>query len=165
MEMNKTLAAFICLLGLALGSIPAHANPTVKTITVSCSSDTTDVDEIIGFASITLCDAPDCSGQKYNCLSATQNPPLSSIDFVSAVCDNNNPVNGPISITVSCSPGFGVHGVIAVIGYVDATYPDAPQSTTHGPSALTGKGFFTTYGGQTPDADGDTDTVSLAITK
>lgn len=161
--MNKTLAVFICLLGLAVAGIPAHASPTNKTITVSCDSDATDLDEIIGFASITLCDTSDCSGQKYDCVSATQNPPLSSISFVTGVCDNNNGINGPVSITVSCSPGFRVRGVIPGIGYVEPNDPSNPQSTTHGPTALGGKGFSTVYGSNTPDADGDTDTVSLTI--
>jgi hypothetical protein len=159
--MNKTLVAFICLLGLAVAGVPASANPISKKITVSCDSDTADSDGITGYAYITLCDTSDCAGgQQSPCVSATQVPPLGSVPFVTAVCDS---INGPVSITVTCSQTFHVRGASIGIGYVDPTGSTYTLSTTY-QSTLMGKGFFTTYGGDSAgDNDGDTDTVSVTI--
>jgi hypothetical protein len=158
--MNRMLMVSLCVLALALTSIPAGASPTNKNITVACDSDTADSDFITGFAVITLCDAADCSGSQVVCPAVGQANPLPTlVPQVTAVCSTDAKTGYPVSITISCSPGFKVKGVFAEVGYIDE---GNPQSTTYGPSPLGGKGFFTSYGG-IPDSDVDSDTVSLTI--
>jgi hypothetical protein len=102
--MNKILAGFLCVLGLAISCMPAYANPSNKKIALSCNV-TSGTDIITGTVMVTLCDSALCDGATVPC---------DPID-----CDSSG-VSAPISITVACdSPTFRVAGFHEVMGATD----------------------------------------------
>jgi hypothetical protein len=149
--MNRIMIVLGCLLGLALACIPAYASPTHKNITVTCTS--SDGNEVItGDATVTLCATlATCTKQFVVC------PQI--------LCDSSG-TNQPISITVSCDAPFKVGGLTAQIDFLDSEGHTAGSSPSV--DSLTGKGFSTSVAPNPndttdPDADGDTEAVSLTV--
>ena len=153
--MNRIMIVLGCLLGLALACIPAYASPTHKNITLDCSS--SEAGEVVyGDATVTLCDE----------LTPTS-PCLESVTC-EVTCESDAV---PPSQTVSCStdtanPPFKVHAMTAQINFRDSEGHTAGSSPSV--DSLTGKGFFTAVAPNpndttNPDADGDTEAVSLTV--
>jgi hypothetical protein len=67
--MSRSLSVLICVLGIAVASIPAYASPTSKKVTFTCNSFAPNV--ITATATVTLCDdtpGPNwCTGQTFVC--------------------------------------------------------------------------------------------------
>lgn len=91
--MNKTMIAVCGLAMLAIASIPAHANPTNKSVTVSCAF----ADSNTGYANVTLMDS---GSGTFACPQVT--------------CDSSM-----TSITVACDAPFRVSTMYADYGIMD----------------------------------------------
>lgn len=112
--MTKKVLIFSCLLGLIF-SLPALANPTNKTITLTCSSGSPDV--IIGEVDVTLYDTTGTL----------------SVDCGLLDCDSSGGLilpGVPSTNSRSCTTAFRVYDMSYVLNYTDYDYDTSTNPAT-----------------------------------
>jgi hypothetical protein len=124
--MNKVLVVTCCLLGLAVGSVPAYAGSTK--ITLDCSAVAPDV--MTGNATVTLCDA-----SAFPCTAQTVVCPAVACDSSEATANQ--------STTISCAAPFKVSAAGYSFAFADYDGTGAIIAANGGNGTLTlnnGKG-------------------------
>jgi len=138
--VTKKVIMLSCILGLT-SALPAHASPTNKEITISCSSVAPDV--ITGSVAVTLNDS---AGNSFAC--------------GILACDSSGSIGPPPTNSASCTPRFRVHDMTYTLSYIDTDNSTNPAGSVSGTGIiLKGSGFSTQAGPTIHPAD----TVTLDV--
>ena len=125
--MIKKVLLFLCALGLT-PTLQAHASPTNKKITLTCSSVSPDV--IIGQVDVTVYDS---TGQlSYPCTNLLSCDSSGTGQVIPGASATNS---------ASCTPGFRVQSMSYTLYYSDFDYSTNPP-TAIGSSTVTGAGII-----------------------
>lgn len=149
--MTRKVLLLSGIFGL-LSALPAHASPTNKTITITCSSGYPNT--IIGEVDVTLYDS---LGNSYDCAAA------GSTFLVACDSSGGSVLPGvPATNSASCTPGFRVYEMSYSLFYNDydsSLTSIASGSVTGAGIILRGSGFST----QIVSSSSSADSVTLKV--